>query len=85
VRTCGLDNPTCWAAWAATRRLSPVIILSETPRRSRWPIVSTIPGLGGSKSTRKPKKVMSTSCSLVMRESDPTSRYATPVCEGPGY
>ena len=44
----GFESPTCALVWAATSRLSPVIIFTRTPRRFRSAIVAAIPALGGS-------------------------------------
>ena len=60
------DRPIFLLMLAATRRLSPVMILSETPRLFSLAIVSRMFAFGGSKSVRKPMNVISFSSLLLI-------------------
>ena len=59
------SSPTASAVCKATSRLSPVMILSATPISASAAMVSSTPGLGGSKKSKKPSKVISRSSSRV--------------------
>ena len=63
VRTFGSCSPTARPTWAATSLLSPVIILSLTPRPSSFFTVSSMSSFGGSKSVTMPRNTKSFSSS----------------------
>ena len=76
-------KPICWLRLAATRRLSPVMIFSETPSALRLAIVSTMFGLGGSNRTRNPRNVMPVSSLFPTSAVGPISLYAMPRVRNP--
>ena len=61
VRTSSTGSLTASPTCRATFWLSPVMILSRTPRFARSAIAFSTPGLGRSKNSRKPAKVRSLS------------------------
>jgi hypothetical protein len=57
IITFGSWIPIAWAVWTATRWLSPVMILRFTPNSVNV-ISFHYSGLGGSKNSRNPKKII---------------------------